>query len=376
MKEQADWLTTTKEQHDNQIDYRKILVKASWLFLAVGTLENILVCLVMSRVFKARASHFSSKLSSFFILHLAITDLIFRAVRFFLLVCHMKRIELSTGECKLAIFSSFTCAGVTFILLAAIAIDRYAHILFPIRSLSFAPKTYLALLFIWIYAILVCSGFIASATVSEPRFSHHRHWRNTNGRLFLNLTENKTALRCHLKPPRHCIPGTLSTLSRQISFTIYFLFAFVVPLLCIVISYSRIVLFLRRKAKTTGMVNRHRARAKLRAITMFVKVVLSFLVSWGPIMILDMIASYTKPRTTKIDRIGIFPARPLFNCITLTSSIFNPIIYAFGDASFRRNLRLLLCFRKRRSTNVAPVSPARRNNDCVQMTALNPRVSQ
>lgn len=379
MKEQADWLTMANGQHDRfhkETEYRKTLVKVNCLFLALGTLENILVCLVMSRVYKARASHSSSKLSSFFTLHLAITDLIFRAVSFFRYISHKERMELSTGECKLTIFSSYTCAGVTFILLAAIAIDRYIHILFPIRSLRFAPKTYVALLFIWIYAILVCSGFLASATVSGPRFSHHRHRWNTNESIFLNLIGNKTLLRDYSEPPRHCIPGTSLTLSRQISFTIYFLFAFVVPLLCIVICYGRIIIFLWRKAKTTGMVNRYTAKAKLRAIVMFVKVFLSFLISWGPVMILDMIVSYTKPESTRINYVKTFPARPLFNCITLTSSIFNPIIYAFGDASFRRNLRLLLRFRKRRSMNVATVCPARQNNDCVQMTALNPRVSQ
>lgn len=197
----------------------------------------------------------------------------------------------------------------------------------------------------------------------------------TNSRIFLNLTGNKTLLCGYLEPPRHCIPGTSLTLSRQISFTIYFLFAFVVPLLCIVICYSRIIFFLWRKAKTTRMLNRYTAKAKLRAIVMFVKVFLSFLISWGPVMILDMIVSYAKPGSTRIYYVRTFPARPLFNCITLTSSIFNPIIYAFGDASFRRNLRLLLRFRTRRSMNVATVCPARQNNDCVQMTALNPRVS-
>jgi len=55
MKEQADWFTMANGQHDRfhkETEYQKTLVKVNWLFLALGTLENILVCLVMSRVYR------------------------------------------------------------------------------------------------------------------------------------------------------------------------------------------------------------------------------------------------------------------------------------------------------------------------------------
>ena len=81
----------------------------------------------------------------------------------------------------------------------------------------------------------------------------------------------------------------------------------------------------------------------------------SFLISWGPIMILDMYASYS------IKRLGVFhkfPLRPLFDCVSQTSSILNPFIYAFGDANFKRGL--YLCFRRRQGggqiTRVLPAT--------------------
>ena len=363
MKDHANWPSKDLDREQRRFTktgeilmYHNILFNINCVFLAVGTMENILVCVVMSRVYKLRTSRFTSKLSSFFILQLAITDLIYRAVNFFRQISAKHRIGLSIEQCKITIFSTFTCAAVTFLLLAAIAIDRYVHILYPIRSLSLNPRTGVVMLLIWIYAMLVCSGFIVSATVSEKFFSP-RHRRR-----FLR------------EPPRHCTPGTSRASDRRISFTIYFLFAFMAPLLCIILSYSRITVFLWRKTKATGIVNRNTARAKLRAMKMLGIVVLSFLVSWGPIMTLDVVASYTS-KARKIKRVGNFPLRPLFHCITLTSSIFNPMIYAFGDANFRRSLRLLLRIRQRGSVNITRVCPARQKTVCIQMTALSERVS-
>ena len=91
------------------------------------------------------------------------------------------------------------------------------------------------------------------------------------------------------QPPRHCTPGTSRSLDRHISFTIYFLFAFMVPLLFLILSYSRTTLFLWRKTKATGAINRNTARAKLRSIKLFGIVFLSFLLSWGLILTLDWV---------------------------------------------------------------------------------------
>ncbi|XP_068682465.1 galanin receptor type 1-like [Montipora foliosa] len=358
-----DLETEQRRFTDKRKMYHNILFNINCVFLAVGTMENILVCVVMGRVYKVRTPHYTSKLSSFFILQLAITDLIYRAVNFFHQVSAKHHIELSIEQCKITIYSTFTCASVTFLLLAAIAIDRYVHILHPIRSLSLKLRTGVVMLLIWIYAMLVCFGFIFSAKVSDKFFPHR-----------LNSTTNNASYCRVREPPRHCTPGTSRALDRRISFTSYFLFAFIVPLLCTILSYSRITVSLWRKTKANGLVNRYTARVKLRAIKLFGIVVLSFILSWGPITTLDLVASYTL-KARKIDRVGNFPLRPLFHCITLTSSIFNPMIYAFGDANFRRSLRLLLRIRQRNSVNTTRVYPARQKTVCIQMTGLNQRVS-
>ena len=349
--------------------YYKTLFITSCTFLALGTVENILVCLVLSKTYKVRSTQASTKLSSFFILQLAITDLVFRAVRFFHRAS-ARHIEQTPEHCKTAIFSQFTCAAVSFVLLSGIAMDRYVHILFPIRSLSIKTRKCLIMLLIWIYAMIICSGFIVSATDSGKLFNFYQR-RRSSFQSFLNSTRNNTSTWDYKEPRKHCTPGFSGSLERKVAFTIYFLFAFVVPLFCIVFCYTKITVFLWRKTKTNNSVNSSIARAKLRAIQMFALVVFSFLISWGPVMILDMVTSYpAKPGKIIFRK---FPLRPLFDCISQTSSIFNPIIYAFGDASFRRSLYSLFCGRKRGRLEFTRVSPAKMRGAYIQMTNFTPR---
>ncbi|XP_074632411.1 galanin receptor 2b-like [Acropora palmata] len=343
MKEHNTGVDTTRSK---LIAYDIALFNVNCIFLALGTIENILICLVLFKAYKVRAPHRPVlKLSNFFLLQLAITDLVFRAVNFFRRLLANRPIELDLFACKIVIFSSFTCAAVNFVLLAGIAVDRYVHILFPIRTLGVKPKKSLITLFIWIYALASCSGFIFSATVSNEPVPAPRHLRRTS-----SSPRNYTKIDEGDPPPGHCIPGNVSSSTQTIPFSFYFSFAFVVPLLAIIFSYTMIIISLWRKAKAIDLGNKSRARAQLRTMKIFAIIVLSFLFSWAPLMIHDMITSSPK-------KLGILPVRPLFYCITQTSSIFNPIIYAFGDPNFRRNFRRLFRLGKSNGGNIDHVSP-------------------
>ncbi|XP_068739964.1 galanin receptor type 1-like [Montipora capricornis] len=358
-----------KRFNNELITYHKTLYNISLVFLALGIVENILVCLVLWKASKVRAPHSVIKLSSFFLLQLAITDLVFRAVNFFRQTSKRERLELGTVECKIVIFSSFTCAAITFILLAGIAADRYIHIIFPIRTFGSKPKKYLIMVLIWICAMAICSGFIISATVSKKPPPHGRRpMENACPNSTCNNTRHPMDYR---EPPQHCIPGTSRDSTREIPFTIYFSLAFLVPLCVIVFSYTKIISSLQQKTKASDLGNRSTARAQLRTIKIFIIVVLSFLFSWAPIMILDMIESYRKKEGTI--SIGVFPVRPLFDCITQTSSIFNPLIYALGDANFRKSLRLLFHVGERSNVNnrVSPVAERTIEANCdIHITEL------
>ena len=359
---------TFRGDHDKET-YFSTLFKISCAFVVLGAVENIIVCCVLATAGKIGRSP-TTELSKFFILHLSITDLVFRAITFLGRTIQRENSDsFSTVHCQLVIFSQFTCAAVTFVLLTGIAIDRYIHILFPLRALTIKTRKYIIVIFIWFYALVICSGFISSASLSPRIKLRSQPYLLSNSSS--NLTSNDTAVTSDSKPfRRHCTPGKPDSLERKVAFTVYFVFAFVAPLIVITFAYTKITVFLWKRTKLNNSINSSSVRAKLKATQMLVLVVFSFLLSWGPIMILDIFETYTakKGRTTHQK----LPKRPLFDCISQTSSIFYPFIYAFCDKNFRKNLRRCLC--RKDSVRVTHVSPVLMNGSNIQMSNLSPKV--
>lgn len=344
--------------------YFSTLFIISMTLLALGIVANVIVCFGL---YRCRNSRSPTKLSQFFIVQLAITDLVYRAVSV-IREKEDKKQDLSSKHCKIAIFSQFSCAAVLFVLLTAIALDRYVHILYPLQSLTMNTRKYLTIFFIWLYAFLISSGFIASATPASKIFKFPRPSIPYSSR---NLTTNNSRSFEYKPRHTHCVPGVSGSRERKVAFTMYFVFAFLFQLFLIVLFYTKITIFLWKRTKKNNTVNRSAAKAKLRAIQMFILVVFSFLISWGPIMILDMYASYSIKRLRVFHK---FPLRPLFDCVSQTSSILNPFIYAFGDANFKRGFHL--CFRRRQcGGQITRVLPATVKESYVEMSnQLSPSI--
>lgn len=366
----TDYLLQERTFRSDQEKYFSTLFSISCTFVVLGAVENIIVCCVLVT---GKIGRSPTKLSNFFILHLSIADLVFRSITFLrrTLKHHENLDPSSTVHCQLVIFSHFTCAAVTFVLLTGIAIDRYVHILFPLRALTLKTRKYLIVIFIWFYALVICSGFIVSASLSPRIKLRAQLYFPSNSSS--NLTSNDTAVSPDSPFHRHCTPGRPDSLERKVAFTVYFVFAFVVPLIVITFAYTKITVFLWKRTKINNSMNSSScAKTKLKATQMLVLVVFSFLISWGPIMILDICASYP----TEKGRITYqkLPLRPLFDCISLTSSIFYPFIYAFCDANFRKNLRRCLC--RKDSVRVTRVSPVIIDVSYIQMSNLSPKVAR
>ena len=332
--------------HEDGI-YRQALFATSSTLLGLGVLANLLVCIV---VLKCRMTRQTTKLSTFFILHLSIADLVFRAVGSYAQFIK-KQTRVTPLHCKAIVFAKYSCAAATFTLLSAIAVDRYIHILFPLRSLQMKQRRLLSIALIWLYAVSVGVGFIVSATSVNIYHTFKVH-KQPNSRLHLsslNTTRNRTRGMTVHYSRSSCSPGYSGSLERKVAFTIYFVFAFIIPFVLMMFSYTRITLFLWRKQKAMGF-NNGITRAKLKAIRMLITVGCAFLVSWAPIMILDMCVSY--PSENGKAKIGRFHVRPLLDCVSKTSSILNPIIYAFENPNFRNRVSLLFLPRRKCSKKI------------------------
>ncbi|XP_059175786.1 G-protein coupled receptor 83-like isoform X2 [Physella acuta] len=100
-----------------------------------------------------------------------------------------------------------------------------------------------------------------------------------------------------------------------------------------------------------------RNRYKKKAIKMLVLVVVLFLACWSPLLVYDLVASEDinlKPSHTLMD------LRFYLQCLALSSTAYNPIIYAFMNQKFRKTFLALLM--KHRRMRVAPMATDKVNN--------------
>lgn len=308
------------------------------IFLTAGLASNLLVCFVMTKKKDHRKT-----LSKFFIFHLALADIVFRILGIHELIA--KRVShgvLSLSHCKIIVLFQYTCEAVLFVLLAGIALDRSKNIIHPLQSFKNSRychrKRTVAL--IWIYALSISAAFIYSATTR--RFT--RQFNRTRNSSAHNITNNSSELPEHLtytSPRVHCVAGPRAALRSQIAFTIYFVCGFFLPLCIMIICYTKVFNFLSNRAKHS-MLNRSVVRSKMKTVSILLLLVFSFLFSWGPITVLDLIVSFMF-----LGKDAEHWLRPIAEGLCYSSSILNPVIYAFGNEAFRKEASsLLFCNRK------------------------------
>lgn len=310
------------DQEFREISY-KIKI-ASLTLMVVGIVSSSLVCMVIMRV---RRRVPQRKISNALILNLAIADIIFRVVYIITrLIVPAIHIDVSALGCKIMLFSHYACAAVTFALLAGMAIDRYQQILHPLKYYCLS-RTYRLVIIIapWVSAIFVALGFIfigedkpyESSDYVPKRF---RKYNDTIPETMIHKT----------KMYKYCTLAKNSYYS-QLAFTPYFILAFLTPLLTIIVTYSAVFRFLNARSK-------HRftqvtVKSKRKALKMLIVVVASFVVCWAPIMLVDLIRVYD---ARKLRVRMLF--RQIAESFSHSSSIICPVIYAFGNANFRKEL--------------------------------------
>lgn len=307
------------------------------ILLVAGIASNLFVCTVMIKKKDQRKT-----LSKFFIFNLALADFAFRILGIYKrIVEQVKDGAISPPHCKAVVFFQYTCETVLFVLLAGIAKDRGKNIIQPLKSFKtrfcHRKKT---IILIWIYAVLTSAGFIYSATSSRLMRQFKGYGNNSTTD---NITNSKAPNRVLVfKSHRaHCLAGPHGSLRSQIAFSIYFVCGFLVPLCVMIISYSRVFCFLSHRAQHSKL-NRSVVKSKFKTLFILVMLVFSFVISWGPITVLELIQSYSNP--VQDNRVWL---RPLTECLCYSSSILNPIFYAFGNESFRKEaISLILCNRK------------------------------
>ena len=234
-----------------------------------------------------------------------------------------QKLKASNANFYLFLHLRFSHASATFISLAAIAADRYQNIVYPMKALKSRRKTFhLFFFFVWLYATIVSIPGVVSVrsiSISELPEAEGMDCKTCSDKRICDMPQN--------------IIGQVSTTS-------YFVFAFLFPLTSIFVLYTRIVLVLHRR-RNNGMMHKVAARSKSKAVRMLVLAVIGYALSLGPGALLAMLRSYGNLSNTSFYQ--KFAVSWMVEIVLLTSSLGNPIIYAYYNGDFRKELAKLFC---------------------------------
>lgn len=318
------------EEYKRYSEFTNALYVLQFVIALIGIIANITICCVL-----LRKRRLLKNFSNFHLFNLAITDVIFRlALTPVLFVVENKEVrDGSNTLCKLGGFGSYTTLAVTFVLLLGITLDRYFHIVHPIKARNVTWKhSRKAVFFSWLYGAACSWPVLFSMEYSTV------DWKDTDYEL--------------------CLRGV--GLPFQISSSVFLFFAFLLPLALMTVAYAKILKVLWQRARNK-VVNSQIANAKFRAVKMMVGVVIAYSMSWGPKLVWGFLQAfeivsleYTVdweseeiPLEDKIKEeknyIKLLIIDDTMGLLTYTSSVLNSVIFGYYNKSFREELKSCCC---------------------------------
>lgn len=283
----------------------------------VGIVINATVCGVM-----LRNKCVLKNLSNFFVFHLSVADLIFRLLTVgpLIYLSTVFSTEKSGVPCKLYHFFSSTCGASFFVTLVVIAVDVYRDAASPLKGLMSRRTPFLVVLGVWLYAA-VCSGPLMYSAQSVLYTEIPEVWPNVTDE-FKNCSV-----------PKLC--DFYRNWSGQLSTTLYFVLAFLVPLVVMVILFLLTYVYLRRDYKN-GTISKETATAKGKVTRMLSALSLGVVICWGPVVLISMLRSYDGLAGVSPDIVLILTI--FTELLKFMNSLFNPLIFACYIPNFRRDL--------------------------------------
>jgi len=258
-----------------------------------------------------RGGRFKKHLSNFMLFHLSITGIAYRLIVVpsqWVALFYPFRVQ-PTMLCKVARTFRFTFNSAVFTSLVIIAYDRHQSITRPFQRLKHKPKFYRYLLAVWGYCLLCAAPQMYNA-----------------GTLALNYTSSNNANATDVTVAfHHCSATSNKGFTSSTVAIIYYILGFLVPLVVIIIAYSNIYVFLRRKRRN-HMINQAALKSAGKALRMLVLVVLGFVVCLGVPQLCDLMRSFVSKGKAEIVLLS--------SILEISSSIINSIIYGFYSADF------------------------------------------
>lgn len=291
------------------------------IVFVLGIVGNVLVCYV---VFRNRAMQ---TVTNYFITNLALSDILLciLAVPFTPLYTFLERWVFGLPLCHLVPYAQGCSVYISTLTLTAVAIDRFFVIVYP-----FQPRMKLSvcigiIVSIWVFALLVTLpyGLYMRIQVDAGQSFCEEDWPETFGSLKIMFSICTTMLQ------------------------------FVIPLVVIAFCYVSVSIKLNDRARSKpGSKTSKREEAdrdrKRRTNRMLIAMVAVFAISWLPLNLYNILADFHVWADTWSYSMLLFFVT---HAIAMSSTCYNPFLYAWLNENFRKEfISLLPCIFSRLMT--------------------------
>ncbi|XP_066942819.1 prolactin-releasing peptide receptor-like [Macrobrachium rosenbergii] len=286
----------------------------------LGIFGNCLVCYV---VFRNKNMH---TVTNYFITNLALADILLcvLAVPFTPLYTFMGEWLFGSVLCHIVTMAQGTSVYVSSLTLMSIAIDRFFVILYPFRPRLKVTTCYLIIISIWLFSL--------SSTFPYA--------------LYMGQVEFQQKFYCEELWP--------SELFRQVFSGFTAIMQFVVPFIIILYCYVKISIRMSQRVKAKpGSKNSRKEEAdrerKRRTNRMLIAMVTIFGISWLPVNVVHLVGDYyAQASSWDYYNLCFF----ITHVIAMSSTCYNPFLYAWLNDNFRKEFQLVLpCFKKNTSAH-------------------------
>lgn len=310
--------------------YSQMVPTASKVVLSVMLSVIIVLSLsgnslvVMTFIF----NKYMRSVTNVFILSLAVSDLMVTVtcIPMYMGGIHKSSWIFGRFGCKMIPCITHFAVACSSLTLCCIAFDRYYAIVHPLK-LKFLQTTRRA-------ATLQAVVWCVSAASSIPYA------------LFYDTVQVSACTVVDEANKEVCIQQHYDSVKTVFDVWVTIFVLFYGPFLFMSILYSIICykLWIQRSVGVTSQKNNDvRLKLKRKAIKMLITVVVIFVICWSPLLLFTVVAN-TSHVPTNVDSLNW---RSFLQCLAMSSTCWNPLVYAFMNEKFRKAFRTLLSCRKR-----------------------------
>lgn len=316
MFEGAEVMISNATQSDyihNRIVQSFFIVTYILIFI-MGVFGNVLVCFVVFR------NRLMQSVTNLFITNLALSDILLciLAVPFTPSYTFLRRWVFGTILCHLVPYAQGVSVYTSTLTLTAIAIDRFFVIIYPFQQRMKLIACIIIILIIWIISLMLTFPYGLYMQVARLNFTGEYEF--------------------------YCEEDWPTEYYRKVYGSITTSLQFVIPFCIVTFCYVCVSVRLNDRAKTkpgaktTKKEEVERDRKK-RTNRMLIAMVAVFGLSWLPLNVVNVLNDfYLNTHEWKMYNVLFFVA----HSIAMSSTCYNPILYAWLNDNFRKEFKLFL----------------------------------